>query len=126
MDSNNVILFPRSRYLSDEEPLSVETVKHSTDMMRHYHVQETISTIAPMIFNQLDLAGFEIGDEESDNIKDGAFIIESIRSILCKHYDLYHPFQQIAENVFYPDGEDTNTLRIADSLNVTLKNSESN
>lgn len=126
MDSNNVILFPRSRSLSDEEPLSVEAVKQSTDMMRHYHVQETISTIAPMIFNQLDLAGFEIGDEESDNIKDGAFIIESIRSILCKHYGLYHPFQQIAENVFFPDSEDTNTLRIADSLNVTLKNSESN
>jgi hypothetical protein len=27
-------------------------------MARHYHIQETIANIAPLIFNQLEVSGF--------------------------------------------------------------------
>jgi len=125
MDSSNVIPFPKKNVHIKEQPL-VEDITRNIEMMRQYHIQETIATLAPMIFNQLEVAGFEISDEEETDIKDGAFIIESLRSLMCKYYDIYHPFQQIAENVFSPDQEEIGALRIADSLNLELKNSETN
>lgn len=124
MDSNNVVLFPKSYSGPKGETLTIENVSKNIDMMKHFHIQETISTIAPMIFNQLDLAGFDFSDEETSDVKDGAFIIEALRSMMCKHHGIYHPFQLISENVFFPDSEEIGSLKIVDSLNIELKNSE--
>ena len=52
--------------------------------------------------------------------KDGAFIVESLRAIMCKYYGIYHPFQQIAEKVFSENTEELGTLKIVDSLNLDL------
>ena len=59
-------------------------------------------------------------DEEED-IKDGAFLIEALRSIMCKHYGIYHPFQKLAQSVFIDDEKEEGALRIVDELNVSLK-----
>ena len=120
--SNNVIQFPKAN-IRPGELIDIEDITRNVEMMKMYHIQETISNLAPIIFNQLDIAGFGIADEETTDIKDGAFIIESLRSLMCKYYDVYHPFQQIAENVFSPDMEEEGALKIADSINLELKNS---
>lgn len=124
-NSNNVISFPKP-YIGPKIDLKTEDISRNMEMMRHYHIQETIANIAPMIFNQLDIAGFDIADEESMNVKDGAFLVEALRSMMCKYYGMYHPFQQISENVFFPDKEEIGALKIADSLNLNLKKSETN
>jgi hypothetical protein len=121
--SNNVINFPKP-YNGPKNEINETEIIQNVEMMKHYHIQETISNIAPMIFNQLDIAGFDFTDEESVDIKDGAFIIEALRSMMCKHYGLYHPFQQISENVFFPDKEEIGALKIVDSINLELKKSE--
>ena len=126
MESNNVIAFPKPYHGPKGELITPEEIMRDVDAMKHYHIQETITTIAPMIFNQLDMAGFDLSDEENNDIKDGAFIIEAVRSMLCKHYGIYHPFQQISENVFSPDKEEIGALRIADSLCIELKRTETN
>lgn len=120
MESNNIILFPKTNQNIQHVP-EIEEIKQNLDMMKHYHIQETIGTLAPIIFNQLEISGFYNTEDEDNDIKDGAFLIESLRSIMCKFYGIYHPFQEIAENVFSPDAEEAGTLRIADSLNVQLK-----
>lgn len=124
-NSNNVISFPKP-YIGPTPILNGEEITRKMDMMKLYHIQETIANIAPMIFNQLDLAGFDISDEETMDIKDGAFLVEALRSIMCKYYGMYHPFQQISQNVFFPDQEEIGALKIADSINLNLKKSETN
>jgi hypothetical protein len=126
MDSNNVIQFPKKNNNQiHREELAIEDITHNVNMMKHYHIQETIANLAPIIFNNLEVAGFNISDDEEDEIvRDGAFIVEAIRSILCKHYSIYHPFQQIADNIFEPDDEEEGALRIVDKLNLKLKKSE--
>ena len=127
MHSNNVVAFPKAYGGPKTEKITVEEVTRNVEMMQHYHIQETIANIAPMIFNQLDIAGFSLPDDEEDlDIKDGALIIESLRSLMCKHYDLYHPFQLISENVFYPDEEETGALKIVKTLNIELKKNTTN
>lgn len=101
MDSNNIILFPSpTRQIP---PRNLDDVITNIDSMKLVHVQETIAVIIPMIFQALAASGFDFGiDEESEdptNLKDGAFIVEAIRSMLCKYYKLHHPFQDVAENL---------------------------
>jgi hypothetical protein len=103
----------------------MKEIEKNMEMMKHYHIQETIATVAPIIFNQMDLAGFNLGEEnEKSSIKDGAFIVEALRSMMCKYYDIYHPFQQIAESVFTAETEDLSVLKIAESINLKLQQTE--
>ena len=116
-------MFPKS-YNGPKEAVTPEDIDKKIDFMKQFHIQETITTIATMVFNQLDISGFSFADElddGTDTIKDGALIIESLRSIMCKHYGIYHPFQKLSEEIFYHDGEDPNLLKIADNLNIKLK-----
>jgi hypothetical protein len=127
MQSNNVVMFPRpyNGPVVNESP-SMEEINQNTDMMKHFHIQETITNIVPMIFNQLDIAGFELLEEDEagsqNNLKEGAFIVEGLRAIMCRHYGLYHPFQDVWENVFRPEiisGEAA--LKIVDKLDIEFK-----
>lgn len=123
MHSNNVVTFPKL-YAGPKEVIDPEEISRNIDMMKQFHIQETIINIAPMIFNQLDIAGFGFPDEQDSSpevLKDGAFIIESLRAVMCKHYGIYHPFQKLSEEIFYPDDEDPEALKIVDSLNIVLK-----
>jgi hypothetical protein len=124
MNSNNVITFPKQNINKSKPTVSIEEIEHNLEMMRHYHIQETIANLAPIVFNQLEIAGFPISDEENTDIKDGAFIVESLRSLMCKYYGIYHPFQQISDGVFSPDENEIGALRIVDKLNLELKKSE--
>lgn len=124
MDSNNVITFPRAYSGPAKEELTPIEISRNMDMMKQFHIQETLTNIIPMIFNQLDIAGFALGEEdpaEDETLRDGALIVESIRSFMSKHYGIYHPFQKLAENVFQSDNEEPETLNIVDNLNVNLK-----
>jgi hypothetical protein len=100
-NKSNIIQFPGKMR---EVPKDVDEIIERVDTIKHLHVQETLSTIIPIIFNQMAASGFDfIDDEETGevtNIKDGAFLVESLRSIMLKHYGIDHPFQLIAENIF--------------------------
>jgi hypothetical protein len=59
--------------------------------------------LMPMLIRNMELAGFHIvlpEDEEDKNIKDVALIVESLRSLMCKYYEIKHPFQDISEEIF--------------------------
>lgn len=126
MIANNVVAFPKKHTLKETPAQNLEDIQQNVELMRHYHIQETISHLTPIIFNHLDFAGFGIDeDDDMDDIKDGAMVVEALRSYMLKYYDMYHPFQVVAENIFIPDKEDIEgALRIANTLNIELKNPE--
>lgn len=121
--NNNVITFPKKKVITVKEP-KIEDINHNMDMMRQYHIQETILNLAPIIFNHLDIAGFGLSDEVDEDIKDGAFLIEAIRSMLCKHYDIFHPFQVVAENIFDGEPDEDSPYKIVDELKLDLRDPE--
>lgn len=123
MIANNVVNFPKA-YIGPKEKVSAEDITRNLDMMKQFHIQETIANLAPLIFNHLDVSGFALLEEEAEeaqSIKDGAFVIEALRAIMCKHYGIYHPFQKLSEEIFYADEDEPEALRIVDSLNIVLK-----
>lgn len=124
MFSNNVIAFPGSYSGPPKEQISEEVIVRNIGTMKQYHIQETLTNIVPMIFTQLDISGFSLDEadtEDDQTLKDGALIVEAIRSFMCKYYGIYHPFQKLADNVFQSDNEEPETLNIVDTINVKLK-----
>lgn len=122
MSSNNVIAFPLEYSGPRVKGLSFKDIEDNVNMMKMFHIQETIFNLAPIIFNHLEISGFEMEENEegSFEIRDGALMMEAIKSILCKHYDIYHPFQQLSEHIFEEDDEE-DSLRIVENLNIVMK-----
>lgn len=124
MQNNNVIMFPK-QYNGPELP-SLDEIVQNTDMMKHFHIQETINNLVPLIFTQLDIAGFEFEDEEEadsiESIKEGAFLVESLRALMCRHYGMYHPFQELWNEVFdYDSSYSEPTLKIKEKIDIDFK-----
>jgi len=120
LNKNNIIQFPGK---TREAPKDVDDIIERVDTIKHLHVQEVLSTIVPMIFNHMSAAGFDfIDDEETgeiNNVKDGAFLVESLRSIMLRHYRIDHPFQLIAENVFSQE-ENNNVLNLRNDVILSM------
>ena len=114
--SNNVVCFPK-KYQNLQSPQSIEEVEDNMEMVRQFHIQETIETIMPKFFDQLSLAGFEPAEEDGD-IKDGAFVIEALRSLLLKSYGINHPFQEISESIFEEDED--GMLTLSDKIKIVM------
>lgn len=124
MKNDNVIQFPhRSK---NPIPKDDAEIQLNMNMIKHNHINETLATIVPLLFTNIELAGFDLGmtededEEESDdlNIKDGALIVESIRSLLCKLHEMNHPFQKLSELLFLDDEE--GGLIMADKIKIVL------
>lgn len=127
MNSNNIVQFPKEYNGPLINGVSIEEINENVNMVKYYHIQETIENLVPIIFNTLEISGFDVIQDEEDlgNLSDGALIVESIRAILCRHYGIFHPFQVIAENVFEEDDEGAGSLKIKDSLNIDMKEKDS-
>ena len=104
ISSNNVILFPK-------DPKNLINIKQSVDSInnvRYNHINETLELIMPQLFNNMEIAGFPVYDDEENStaelqensIKACSMIVESVRAILMRNYDLYHPFQILSQQIF--------------------------
>lgn len=122
--SNNVISFPKSNKKIVMAAETVEHIHNNLEMMKHYHIQETILNMAPILFNQLDIAGFGMTDDEDEDVRDGAFIVEALRAVMCKYYGIYHPFQTIIENIFEDKLTEEGSYKIVDYLELDLTEPE--
>lgn len=120
---DNVIKFPsRGKFIDQPHtPTTDDEVISSVSLVKINHINETLSTVVPMLFNNLELAGFDfqVEDEEGDeNVKDGSFIVEAIRSMLCKYHGIRHPFQDISEAVF--EKQDDGTYNLTKRLELDI------
>jgi hypothetical protein len=116
----NIIQFPNKNLNRENITLTVETIKSNLDDVKLFHINETISAIIPGLLQQMALAGFDVTDDESEvSIKDGAFLVEAMKSMLCRHHNIKHPFQKIAEEIFINQHED-GSLEMAEKLSLNL------
>jgi hypothetical protein len=119
---DNVVPFPKIGKI----PADLEEVDDKISQIKNYHINETLQVVVPILFSYLESGGFEFDVEEEEaiddpNIKDAAFIVEAIRSLLCKHHGIEHPFQQISEHIFEPDLSNKGVFSLAKKINITFK-----
>lgn len=128
---DNVIPFPKNNNNPNTIPLDIEEVDDKIQQLKNHHINETLATVIPMLFSYLESAGFDFGTMDEDeeglddpNLKDGAFMVEAVRSLLCKHHDMDHPFQIISEKIFEPDLSNKGVFSLAKKLHIEFKDLE--
>jgi hypothetical protein len=114
--ANNVVLFP-TRNNKYNGPQTIEEVDESMDMVKQFHIQETIETIIPSLFDQLHVAGFQPDEDDDDILKHSAMVVESIRSLLCMLKGIDHPLQLIADNLFI---QTSDGLAVSDKVKIII------
>ncbi len=121
--TNNVLAFPvHDRALKR----NIKSQKHVAAVMKdvqNQHIEQAIDFIAPVVFTYLSQAGFDFHSDptlvDEDETKQIAFLIEAIRAILSKKYNIDHPFQELAAATFKNDK--TGGLKLATSVDVKFK-----
>ncbi len=114
--ANNVILFP-SKHNKYNGPTSFEEIDETMDMVKQFHIQETIETIIPSLFDQLTVAGFAPDEDDNEVMKHSAMVVESIRSLLCLIRGIDHPLQMIADNLFVHTDDG---LAVSDKVKIII------
>jgi hypothetical protein len=95
---SNVVQFPGAK--RNTPPQNIEEVKSNLDAVRQVHVEEAMSLIATVLFDNMAVAGFSFDAEDNESIKDVALLLESLRSLLSKYHNIDHPFQVLSEELF--------------------------
>jgi hypothetical protein len=113
--NNNVITLSKIKN-SATGPLTPEKIDNGVEAMKVYHVHAVMEALIPMLFSQLYVAGFNFS--ESTGPKDSILISESIRSLLFRHYGIYHPVQKIADALFVESDDPDMMYDMPKSLNI--------
>jgi hypothetical protein len=103
-------------------PQSAEEVDKNIENVQLYHISETIDAVLPLIFNTLSASGFDL--TKNNEIKNGALLVESLRSVMCQCYGIDHPLQKIAEELFRKEDDD-GLLSMNESLHIDFMKTES-
>jgi hypothetical protein len=111
-ETDNVVPFP-GRYKDGSPPRTLEEVAENVAAVKHYHIQESINTIVPIIFENLLMLGYEFDGEDPKQQKNIALLVESITSLLSQHYGMEHPLIELANSMFY---EQEGVLRFANMV----------
>jgi hypothetical protein len=117
---SNVILFPQERVANTANvgigklrvPKTVDEVKTNFIVMRHVHVNEIIDKLLIMMTRELDVDQIT----HNENLKHSAFFVEALRSMLYKQYNIPHPFQPVAEEIFETEAD--GTLRLVPKITI--------
>jgi hypothetical protein len=121
-ETTNVIQFPlknpRAPIKTEEQ---TDEVIYTAQMS---HVEQAVEFVAPILFSYLSQAGFSFAEIkpdaiENDDVKNAAFLIESIRSVLSAKYNIEHPFQELAQASF--QDQEGGGFKLAESVNITFK-----
>lgn len=102
--SDNIIHFPLSKK-SNSDPPSLEEVKENILSQKEEQIEEISEILANMLLEQIASAGFLIsGDDKT--VKELCFCMESLKALMCKYYDIKHPFHAFANACFEQVDED--------------------
>ena len=109
-----------------EPPKTEKQAEQAVDDVKKFHIQETLLTISPMLFERLSISGFDFSDINTteDDVVHGAFLMEALNSLLHRYYGLYHPFQTVAEHIVVKKEDESDEYTIADQINISFVDSE--
>jgi hypothetical protein len=117
---DNIIQFPKkSKKQFVKEEINEELMKSNILDIKLTHINEALVVILPQLFSNIDMVGASATDidlDEIDDAKEINLIAESIRAILYKYYNISHPFQKLAENLFEIDENDN--IRISRKIEI--------
>jgi len=104
--TDNVVLFPGSK--RESPPQSVEEIVDRVTQTRKEHVEGVMMDLIPDLIHMFGSYGLDVSSDEY--IKDVAMIMESIKSMISRQYNLEHPFHSMVDNIFDFSYNEDNTV----------------
>ncbi len=98
----NVVLFPGVS--KNRPPQSIEEICRNVQLAQTARIEDTVEEVVVDLFENLFSYAFDFTERDDAN-KDMAFLIEALKSVLCRHDGLDHPFQKLAEQYFKNNAE---------------------
>lgn len=99
--SNNIILFPRQQTLP---PLPIPAhdinVQENVQNLYKNNIDSIVPVLTDFILDQLVAAGFRLDFSTDLYLKDLCLVVEALKSILYKYYEMDHKLQKISEEIF--------------------------
>lgn len=125
MIANNIIAFPKQNpRLPDISNLKIKMEEALEDgSLRKAHALEASDLFTSILVENLSLAGFEVN--KPAHMKDLALAIETLKSYILKYYGIYHPVQNISEELFTIRKDGVILLKIA-NLHKLMKEPKEN
>lgn len=96
----NVILFPGKT--KNRPPQSIEEICREVKINKTARIEEITEVVVVQLFEDLFDNGYDFSERHDAN-KDMAFLIEAVKSIMCKHDGLDHRFHLLSETFFVAD-----------------------
>lgn len=122
-DVSNVIAFPKKRIHNPEAfagPVqTIEDVNEKVQAVRQIHVDNVLDGIVETVIQQLIVGGFDVDEPEAQDL---AFAAEALRAMMCRQYEIFHPFQEIADKAMFED--DDGIFAIVEGLEVNFDTSD--
>jgi len=95
--TDNVILFPGVKR-DEAPPQNLDEIHDKVTQTRKEHVAGVMNDMIPDIINMFGAYGVDINDDKY--IKDVALVMEGIKALLHRQYNLEHPFHNMSDNIF--------------------------
>lgn len=105
MNETNVIMFPIEKKPVPHEPPSINEVQQILHNQKQAELLDLTEILGNIVIDQLHSAGLTVMQNE-EATKDVCFFLESLKSLLYKHYQLEHPFQHFADQCFVYNDDD--------------------
>lgn len=102
---NDIVQFPKTFKThpdnqSDDTFTSIEDVDNRMYAVKAYHITEVSTHLAETFFNGLQICGFPLDLENMETHKDIAFLMETMKSMMMRHYGMTHPLHSFVEEKF--------------------------
>lgn len=105
MNETNVIQFPVQKKPIPHELPSIDQVQQILHNQKQAELSDLTEVLGNIVIDQLHSAGLTVMQND-EATKDVCFFLESLKSLLYKHYQLEHPFQHFAEQCFVYNDDD--------------------
>jgi hypothetical protein len=104
--TDNVVLFPG--FKRESPPQTVEEIVDKVTQTRKEHVEGVMADLIPEFIHLFGSYGLDVSSDEY--IKDVAMIMESVKSMISRQYNLDHPFHKMVDNIFDFSYNEDNTV----------------
>jgi hypothetical protein len=111
--TDNVILFPGFRR-EGAPPQNIEEIYDKVTQTRKDHVAGVMNDMIPEVINMFGAYGVDINDDKY--VKDVALVMEGIKALLHRQYNLEHSFHNISDNIFEFKYNEDNTIEYTYTL----------
>jgi len=104
--TDNVVLFPG--FKRESPPQTVEEIVDKVTQTRKDHVDGVMIDLVPDFIHMFGSYGLDVTSDQY--IKDVAMIMESVKSMVSRQYNLEHPFHEMVDNIFDFSYNEDNTV----------------